>query len=99
MKAHTLSLLSQLSESGKPIVESEIISWVNQTLKDAGKDSSIKNFQDSTIANAEVFIDLIDAIKPGVIYYENMRHGGTPEVTSEFKTCLVFMRNAIMAVQ
>ena len=80
MKAHTLSLLSKLTESGKPIEESQIISWVNRKLKDAEKGTSIKNFQDPTIATGRVIIDLIDAIKPGVINYENVRQGGTPEV-------------------
>uniref|UniRef100_T1JKQ5 Calponin-homology (CH) domain-containing protein n=1 Tax=Strigamia maritima TaxID=126957 RepID=T1JKQ5_STRMM len=42
-------------------------------LKDAKKSTSIRNFQDSSIANARVVIDLIDAIKPGTINYDLLK--------------------------
>ena len=45
MRAYTLSLLSRLSQNGTPIVESEIITWANQRLEDAGKDCRVKHFQ------------------------------------------------------
>ena len=80
MRAYTLSVLTQLANSGSPIVEREIIDWVNTKLANAGKTTSIRNFQDSSIADARVVIDLIDAIKPGVINYENVRDTGTEEV-------------------
>jgi plastin-3 len=37
-------------------------------------------FQDSSIADAKVVIDLIDAIKPGTINYELVKEGGPEEV-------------------
>jgi hypothetical protein len=40
--------------------------------------------QDSSIADAKVVIDLIDAIKPGTINYELEKEGGTDEVSSVF---------------
>jgi plastin-3 len=40
--------------------------------------------QDSSIADAKVVIDLIDAIKPGTIDYELVKEGGTNEVSSVF---------------
>lgn len=80
MRAYTLSLLTQLTNSGDPIVEQEIIQWTNDKLSQANKTSKIRNFQDSSIADGRVLIDLIDAIKPGVINYENVKDGGNPEV-------------------
>jgi len=62
------------------MVESEIISWVNNKLKDAGKTTSIRNFQDASISNARVVIDLIDSIKPGIINYDVVKDGGNEEV-------------------
>lgn len=79
MRAYTLSILSQLHESGSPIVEKEIVNWVNSKLTSAGKKSSIRNFQDPTIADGKVVIDLIDAIKPGAINYDLVKTGGTEE--------------------
>jgi len=79
MRAYTLSILTKLARSGNPIVEKEIISWVNKKLASAGKTSSITSFQDSTISNAKVVIDLIDAIKPGCINYSQTQPATTTE--------------------
>ncbi|KAG5872861.1 hypothetical protein JTB14_002914 [Gonioctena quinquepunctata] len=79
MRAYTLTVLAQLAESGSPIVEKEIVTWVNNKLNNAGKKSSIRNFQDSTISDAKVVIDLIDAIRPGAIDYGLVKQGGTEE--------------------
>ena len=49
MRKYTLSLLAKLSPDGTPIVESEIITWANQRLQDAGKGMSIKHFQVTNI--------------------------------------------------
>ncbi|VEN53184.1 unnamed protein product [Callosobruchus maculatus] len=79
MRAYTLSILTQLAESGNPIVEKEIVQWVNNKLSGAGKKSSIRNFQDPTISDAKVVIDLIDAIKPGAINYDLVKQETTEE--------------------
>lgn len=54
---------------------------MEQQLKSAGKESSIRGFQDSIIATATPVIDLIDAIKPGSINYSAVLPGSTDEVT------------------
>ncbi|KAB0800212.1 hypothetical protein PPYR_05952 [Photinus pyralis] len=79
MRAYTLSILSQLAQTGNPIVEKEIVQWVNAKLENASKKSSINNFQDSSIKDATVVIDLIDSIKPGAINYDLVRTGGSDE--------------------
>lgn len=79
MRAYTLSILTQLANTGNPIVEKEIVQWVNNKLASANKQSSLKNFQDSSISDAKVVIDLIDAIKPGTINYELVKEGGNEE--------------------
>jgi len=45
MRAYTLSVLTQLANTGNPIVEKEIVTWVNQKLASANKSTSIKSFQ------------------------------------------------------
>ncbi|GAV05161.1 hypothetical protein RvY_15333 [Ramazzottius varieornatus] len=79
MRAYTLSILTKLARSGNPIVEKEIIAWVNKKLKSEGKSSAISNFQDSSIADARVVIDLIDAIKPGSINYSQVHPASSTE--------------------
>lgn len=114
MRAYTLSILTQLANTGSPIVEKEIVTWVNNKLANAHKKSSLKSFQvsctflqttkfshqewdsalvihenafcyqDPSVADAKVVIDLIDAIKPGTINYELVKEGGPDEVSCLF---------------
>ncbi|XP_039298771.1 plastin-2 [Nilaparvata lugens] len=79
MRAYTLSVLTQLANTGSPIVEREIVSWVNNKLQAANKTSSLKGFQDSSVKDARVVIDLIDSIKPGTINYDLVKDSGSEE--------------------
>ncbi|CAG0917700.1 unnamed protein product, partial [Notodromas monacha] len=79
MRAYTLSILTQLTQTGHPVVEKEIIDWVNTKLVNAKKTSALRNFQESSLANAKVVIDLIDAISPGTINYDLVNHDENDE--------------------
>ncbi|XP_067124802.1 plastin-1 isoform X2 [Centruroides vittatus] len=79
MRAYTLNILTQLANTGHPLVEKEIVDWVNNKIKSAGKNSFIKSFQDPAIATAHPVIDLIDAIKPDSINYSQVKSGDTEE--------------------
>ena len=52
MRAYTLSILTQLADTGSPIVEKEIIDWVNNKLAQGKKTTSIRNFQVKTKNNS-----------------------------------------------
>ena len=77
MRAYTLSILSQLTNTGKPIAEKEIIDWSNTKLRQANKSTKITSFQDSGIRDGRVVIDLIDSIKPGTINYDLVKTTGS----------------------
>lgn len=84
MRAYTLTILAQCTQSGESMAtDKEIIVWVNQKLESAGKQSRLRSFQDSSIANARILCDLIDAIKPGTINYELIKGDGKPESNLE----------------
>jgi hypothetical protein len=55
---------------------------VNNKFETSGKESRISTFQDPRISTAIPLIDLIDAIKPGVINYELLQEGGNYEVNN-----------------
>lgn len=80
MRAYTLSVLTRLANTGSPIIEREIVQWVNTKLAGANKTTSLSSFQDKTISDAKVVIDLIDAIKPGTINYDLVKSGNSQEV-------------------
>ncbi|CAH4032720.1 plastin-2 [Pieris brassicae] len=79
MRAYTLSVLTRLANTGNPIIEKEIVQWVNNKLQSAGKASSIRSFQDEVLADGKVVLDLIDAIKPGSINYDLVLPGANKE--------------------
>ncbi|XP_063834997.1 plastin-3 [Ostrinia nubilalis] len=79
MRAYTLSVLTRLANTGSPIIEREIVAWVNAKLQAAGKASSIRSFQDEVLADGKVVIDLLDAIKPGAINYDLVLPGANEE--------------------
>lgn len=81
MRAYTLSILSRLTNSDSPIIEKEIVQWVNTKLTSAGKKSSIRSFQDSSIADGKVVIDLVDSIKPGSINYDLIKQSKSEDVS------------------
>ena len=83
MRAYTLSILSRLANTGNPIVEKEIVQWVNKKLSEGGKTTSLRGFQDSAIADGKIVIDLIDSIKKGCINYDNVKEGGNAEVITK----------------
>ena len=79
MRAYTLTILTSLANSDKPISDKEIIEWVNNVLQGTDKTSSISSFKDPTISNSTAVIDLVDAIEPESINYENVCLGVTEE--------------------
>ena len=80
MRAYTLTILTQLANTGSPIVEKEIVFWVNKKLLSANKKLQLRGFQDSSLSDALIVIDLIDAIKPGTINYDLVKEGKDSEV-------------------
>ncbi|XP_042894808.1 plastin-2 isoform X1 [Parasteatoda tepidariorum] len=79
MRAYTLTILTQLANTGHPVVEKEIVEWVNNKLKEAGKETYIRSFQDSSISTALPIINLIDSIQPGSINYSQVLTADLPE--------------------
>lgn len=80
MRAYTLSVLTQLAKTGSPMIEKEIVTWVNNKLQNANKSSTLKGFQDQALKDGRIVIDLIDAIKPGTINYDLVKEDGDTEV-------------------
>lgn len=73
MRAYTLSILKELTNSHEPVMDQDIIQWANQKLASAGKSSKVESFKDHSLADGRVFIDLIDAIAPNSIKYDLVR--------------------------
>ncbi|KAG6907972.1 hypothetical protein DXG01_006697 [Tephrocybe rancida] len=63
----TLSDLSK-SSGGKPITDTEILKWANSTAQRAKPDvRTIRSFKEPSITTGLFFLDLLDAIRPGIV--------------------------------
>lgn len=81
MKAYTLSILTKLAgqDAGHPIVEKEIVAWVNEKLAHSGKKTRITGFNDPSISDSKAVIDLVDSCKKGSINYDMVKSGHMEE--------------------
>uniref|UniRef100_A0A452VDR8 Plastin-3 n=1 Tax=Ursus maritimus TaxID=29073 RepID=A0A452VDR8_URSMA len=78
MRRYTLNVLEDLGD-GQKANDDIIVSWVNRTLSEAGKSTSIQSFKDKTISSSLAVVDLIDAIQPGCINYDLVKSGNLTE--------------------
>ncbi|XP_073470247.1 plastin-2 [Aquarana catesbeiana] len=72
MRRYTLNILEDIG-GGQKVNDDTIINWVNETLREAGKSSSISSFKDPKISTSLPVLDLIDAIQPGSINYDILK--------------------------
>jgi plastin-1 len=70
MREHVIAVLKSLSKAGHDITDADMISWANQTVKQSGKSSVMSNFKDPSLRNSVFFLDLLNAIKPGIVNYD-----------------------------
>ncbi|KAM3911109.1 plastin-3 isoform 2-T3 [Leptodactylus fuscus] len=74
MRRYTFNMLEGLGD-GTKANDDIIVNWVNKTLEEAGKTSSIQSFKDKSISTSQAVVDLIDAIQPGSINYDLVKTG------------------------
>lgn len=72
MRRYTLNILEDIG-GGQKVNDDTIVSWVNETLKEAEKNSCISSFKDPKISTSLPVLDLIDAIQPGSINYDLLK--------------------------
>ncbi|ELK11293.1 Plastin-2 [Pteropus alecto] len=72
MRRYTLNILEEIG-GGQKVNDDIIINWVNETLKEAEKSSSISSFKDPKISTSLPVLDLIDAIQTGSINYDLLK--------------------------
>ncbi|XP_056295985.1 plastin-3-like isoform X1 [Pseudoliparis swirei] len=74
MRRYTFNLLEDLGD-GEVAGDDLIVSWVNKTLAEAGKTSSIKSFKDKSIETSMPVLDLIDSIQPQSVKFDLVQKG------------------------
>lgn len=60
--------LTKLSGAGRPISDMEMLKWANATVQQAKPTAkTIRSFKDPSITTGIYFLDLLDAIRPGIV--------------------------------
>ncbi|XP_072370389.1 plastin-2 isoform X2 [Scyliorhinus torazame] len=81
MRRYTLNMLEDIGD-GEKVNDEIIVNWVNKTLSDSQKSSSVASFKDKEISTSIPVLDLIDAIQPGSVRYDLVKTG---DLTDEEK--------------
>jgi len=79
MRYFVLHFLKRLAKDGKEISEAEIINWVNQKVRGAGKSSSMEGFKDKSLSDSVFIVDLLYGCQPESVNYDLMTPGKTDE--------------------
>jgi plastin-1 len=84
MRENVITILSTLSANGKSISEQDMVEWSNLAVKKTGKQSNyiilgkttkMQSFKDMSLSTSHFFLDLIQAIKPGIVNPELITSG------------------------
>lgn len=104
MRMSIIKTLSSLSKGGQ-INDQEILKWANNTIRKAKPGArAIRSFKDPSLTTAVFFLDLLEALRPGVVDpsmitnvsetgdYEARRQNGAFVVSHEYsKRIIVFL--------
>ena len=69
-----MRVLRDLSRGDTAIGDKDIIAWANEQVSTAGYTTKMKDFADGNLFNSRFLLDLIRALRPGVV---NMEHVNT----------------------
>ena len=69
MRKSVVQTLASLSKGGRDVTDTDVVRWANETVKKAGKSSSMRTFADPSLKSAVFYLDLLEGIKPGYVDY------------------------------
>jgi plastin-1 len=79
MRKSVIKTLASLSKGGRDVTDADVVRWANETVKGAGKSTTMRSFKDPSLKTAHFYLDLLDAIKPGYVDYSLVTQGRTDE--------------------
>jgi plastin-1 len=81
MRYHTLKFLAQVQAErfgGGPVNDQDLIKWANESVRKAGRSTSMVNFQDKTLNNGLFFLDLLYSVESRIIDWDLVTAGNNP---------------------
>ncbi|KAJ1035956.1 hypothetical protein NDA13_000611 [Ustilago tritici] len=79
MRLNITKTLSSLSKAGRGVSDADMVAWANNLVKSSGKTTQIRSFKDSQLKTAVFFLDLLNALRPGIVDYGLVNQGRNEE--------------------
>merc|ERR1711871_1887526 len=74
MRFDSMSIVSKVSgQGGGEIDEEAVVEWANKKIADNDGSSEITSFRDSSLKTSIFFMDLLEAMRPGVVDWDLLR--------------------------
>ncbi|QRV81958.1 Calponin homology (CH) domain [Ceratobasidium sp. AG-Ba] len=73
MRLSIYKTLSSLTKTGRPPTDQDLLRWANETVRarsgSTPNSPPLRSFKDPALASAVFFLDLLDALRPGIVDY------------------------------
>lgn len=73
MRLSIYKTLSSLTKTGRPPTDQDLLAWANNTVRSRNGATSnsppLRSFKDPALSSAAFFLDLLDAMRPGIVDY------------------------------
>ncbi|EST08634.1 Calponin homology domain protein [Kalmanozyma brasiliensis GHG001] len=79
MRLNITKTLSSLSKGGRGVSDADMVAWANKLVKGSGKTTQIRSFKDGQLKSAVFFLDLLNALRPGIVDYSLVNGGRTED--------------------
>ncbi|GAC77464.1 Ca2+-binding actin-bundling protein [Moesziomyces antarcticus T-34] len=79
MRLNITKTLSSLSKGGRGVSDADMVAWANNLVKASGKSTQIRSFKDGQLRTAVFFLDLLHALRPGIVDYSLVNQGRTDD--------------------
>ncbi|GAK66671.1 fimbrin [Moesziomyces antarcticus] len=79
MRLNITKTLSSLSKAGRGVSDADMVAWANNLVKASGKTTQIRSFKDGQLRTAVFFLDLLNALRPGIVDYSLVNQGRTDD--------------------
>jgi len=73
MRLSIYKTLSSLTKTGRPPTDQDLLRWANDTVRSRSaatpNSPPLRSFKDPALSSAVFFLDLLDALRPGIVDY------------------------------
>ena len=89
MRYHSMSIIRKVS-GDKGVDEESVVAWTNKRIAENDGSSAITSFRDQSLKTSIFFMDLLEAMKPGVVDWDLLRVEGEEDLMHNAKYVILW---------